>query len=174
MLTKTRFRIIAIIIISAIALSFTIDLEYRNMIDGKLKILIPKNFIHVPKGSYKLHYEGEPAPDDFYCNKDTSESVSFLKSPQYLPDVSSCRQFSSLLQLNPTFKVHFNDTITVNGNKMYLIDMEAMDVGKLRYGKMFFINIKDATYIGEISCNVALKKTWLPVSDRILKSIKVN
>jgi hypothetical protein len=174
MLKNNRFTIIGIIIISAITLSFSIDLEYRNVVNGKLKILIPKGFIHVPKGSYKLHYEGEPAPDDFYCNKDTSESVSFLKSPQYLPDVSACKQFSSLLQLNPTFKVHYNDTITVNGNKMYLIDMEAMDVGKLRYGKMFFININNTTYVGEISCNVALKKAWLPVSDRILKSIKVN
>ena len=154
-------------------LSFSGDLAYRDVAGGKLKMLMPADFINVPKEAYKKHYADEPVPDYFYCNKDTSEYVALMKMPNRMADLSQAKQMGQMALLDSTTKVHFNDTITVNGNKIYLLDMDSKLGRKPESIKTFIINIPDGTVMGMISCNLALKKTWLPVSDQMFRSIKL-
>lgn len=47
---------------SMLILSFSTELEYKNVMNGNLKMLIPADFIKVPKGSYKTHYSVSHRP----------------------------------------------------------------------------------------------------------------
>ena len=159
-----------------VILSFRSDLEYKDILDGKLKMLIPADFIHVPKGSYKLHYIGDRAPDEFYCNKDTSEYLALEQLPKITVNFSHVKEESVRLAWSDTInnKVHFNDTITINGNKIYLLETDGMDSGKFKATKTFIMNTNDGAVLGVISCDIGLKQAWAPISDRMLKSIKLN
>lgn len=71
--------------------------------------------------------------------------------------------------------VHFNDANTVNGNKIYLLELDGMSLGKLNATKTFVIKTCDrGTLLGVISCDIGLKKAWWPVSDSTFRSIKLN
>jgi len=137
-------------------------------------MLIPKDFIHIPREAYKKHYDDEPTPDDYYCNKDTSEDIVFAKLPRQLPDLSMAKQMGQMALLDSTNKVHFNDTTTVNGNKVYLLDLDGMGLGKLKYVKTFIVNTPTSSILCVIECNTDHKKTWKPISDQIFNSIKIK
>jgi hypothetical protein len=137
-----------LIVICPLLFSFIADLEYRDVLDGDLKMLIPGNFIHVPKGAYKLEYPGDKSPDDFYCNKDTSESIGFLKIPVPVGNFDWCRQMMQEAILSNASKTYFNDITTINGNKVYLVTFEGMDAGKLKYGQLFVISVKNTAIMG--------------------------
>jgi hypothetical protein len=174
MLKSTRLRTAAIITLSIFIFSFGSDLAYRDVLAGQLKMLIPTDFIRVPKESYKPHYEDDKIPDDYYCNSDTSVYVGFVKLPWKANDMSQAKQAMQMATLDSANKIHFNDTLTVNGNKLYLLDMDGMDEGKRKFLKMFFINTKESSVMGIITCNIALKKTWSPMMEQMFKSIKIN
>jgi hypothetical protein len=163
----------ALVIICPLLFSFVADLEYRDVLGGDLKILVPKDFIHVPKEAYKLAYDGDRAPDDFYCNQDTSESIGFVKFPKPVTDFSWGKQMAEAI-LHDATKVYYNDTTTINGHKGYLISFEGMDAGKPKYAQFFLISTQSSTILGGISCSIKLKDSWMPVSEKILRSIKVN
>jgi hypothetical protein len=181
MIKNNLVRNSAIFLMAIVTLSFSSDLEYKDVLDGKLKMLIPADFIHVPKGSYKLHYIGDKAPDEFYCNRDTSEYLALEQLPKITVNFSHVKELVQLVWSYPTNnsdttnnKVHFNDTTTINGNKIYLLETDGMDSGKFRATKTFIMNTHDSAVLGVISCDIGLKQAWAPISDRMLKSIKLN
>jgi hypothetical protein len=158
MFKRIKFKILAasLMVLIVSLSSFLIELAYRDVVDGNLKILIPKDFMHVDKQSYKLSYQGDKAPDDFYCNKDTSESIGFLKTKPSANNFDWCKQMVQELILNTETKIYFNDTTSINGNKVYVVAFDGMDKGKLKYMKMFFLNIGGHGILGIISCNLGL------------------
>ncbi|MDP9077585.1 MAG: hypothetical protein M3O71_09205 [Bacteroidota bacterium] len=169
-----KFKIAAILSITIILFSFVAELKYRTVAGGDLKMLIPRDFIHVPKESFKPSYPGDKAPDDFYCNADTSESIGFLKIPKAAGDLEWCRQLVQGVFLASATKIYFSDTAHINGNKTYIAKFDGTDVGKLKYMELVFIGVKDSTIIVGINCDVVLKNKWMPISDQILKSVRLN
>jgi len=163
-------------LMAIVILSFRGDLAYRDVMGGQLKMLIPADFINVPKGGYKQHYAGEPTPDDFYCNKDTSEYVALIKLPIRLDDLGHAKQqIGQMALMDTSNKVYFNDTTTINGNKIYLLDLDGTALGKRSALKTFIVNTRNGgSLMGVISCDIALKKAWWPVTDQMLRSIKLN
>ncbi len=71
-------------------------------------------------------------------------------------------------------KTYYNDTATVNGTKMYVMEYEGIDDHKMKYVKAVIFNIKDTTYMGATACHIGLKSQWQPTSEQILKSLKLN
>jgi len=167
--------LIIVLALAIVSISFVAaDLEYKDVLGGDMKMLIPNNFIHITKEAYKLHYDGDIAPDDYYCNKDTSESIGLLSMPKKTNDFVWCRNMVNMAFLSQASKTYFNDTTTINGNKAYVAVFEGTDVGKLKYMTMFFINVKEKVVMGGITCDIKLEHEWMPTSEKILKSIKLN
>ena len=170
-----KMKIILIILTGVLGLSLTsYELERKDVLNGELSMLIPKDFIHISKENYIPEYDGAPKPDDYYCNADTTIEISFLKTPKHSNDLNWCKGFSKMAFLMLASKTYFNDTLTNNGIKMHLTEFESTFKGKKTYSKVFFINMENYTVIGNISCDIELKKQWIPYATKIFKSIKLN
>ena len=170
-----KFIIIPIVAFSFLLLSFaTHTLEKKDILDGELTLLIPKDFKHTKKEDYIPSYEGDPKPDEYYSNEDRTVEISFLKLSKKSEDFSIFKKFSETAILMGASKTYYNDTISVNSAKVYLTEFESTFNDKKTYSKIFFINLKNVTVMGNISCNVELKDQWLPDINRIFESIELK
>jgi len=79
--------------------------------------------------------------------------------PKHVDDLSQAKQMGQMALIDSANKVHFNDTTTINGNKMYMLEMDGMDRSKYSAAKTFIMNTHDGAVLGVISCDIALKKT---------------
>ncbi|NQY08627.1 MAG: hypothetical protein HRT71_03830 [Flavobacteriales bacterium] len=166
---------ILIIILGILAISFVSEeLVRKDVLDGDMSMLIPKDFIHIKKEEYIPSYSGEPKPDDYYCNNDTTIEISFMSLPKRSDDLNWCKAFSESAFLIRASNTYFNDTLTINSTKVHLTEFESTFKGKETYSKMFFINLKTTTVIGNISCDLKLKEEWMPKAALIFESIKSN
>jgi hypothetical protein len=148
------------------------NLAYRDAENGKVKILVPAGFVHLTKPNIPKK-NGEDPPDDYFFNKDTTEEILFLAFPQYSQDLNSVRPMMNGV-MKTAKKAYFNDTTTVNGIKMYVAEYDLTEKGKTKYVRAFFFNAGKTTLLGGISCNIALKNQWKPISEKIFKSLRVN
>ncbi|HZY38162.1 MAG TPA: hypothetical protein VFE53_16010 [Mucilaginibacter sp.] len=157
----------------ALSLFFITDnLAYRDAENGKVKILVPANFLHLTKQNMPKR-PGEDPPDDYFFSKDTTEEILFLTFPSYAANLNSARPMMDGA-MRMAKKVYFNDTTTVSGIKMYLTEYDLVEKGKTKYVRAFIFNIGNSTLLGGISCNIALKTQWQPIGEKILKSLRIE
>jgi hypothetical protein len=164
---------VAIILLAATALSFAYDLEYKKVENGKISVLVPKGFVYQNKITFKPK-PGSSVPDDYFFNKDTSEEVEFIKYPLYMPNLITFKPLMDRAMKTEAKATYYNDTATINGTKMYVMEYEATDEGKMKYVKVYLFNIKDTTYMAGTGCHIGLKNEWKPTSDKILNSLRLN
>jgi len=167
---KIKFVLIAVFAITS--LSFIIDLEYKDVAGGELKILMPKNFLKISTKSFKPSAPGQPIPEDYYGNKDTSEKIAFVKLQK--GDLKDWEHMLGIMISSSATKIYFSETKSINGNKIYIAKYDASGNKKSFYIDFFLINTKNNTIWGTITCDKKLKEEWFPTSEKILNSIKIN
>jgi len=156
-----------------VALLLADNLEYRSAGGGAIRVLVPKDFLYCSKNNY-VPKPGEVAPDDYFFCSDTSKEIEFYKTPVFAKDLISLKPlFAESLKQEAT-KVYFNDTLTVNGIKMYVAECDKIDGGKMKHIKFFEFNVRDSTYSGGIGCSIKLKDQWMATGEKIFRSIKIN
>lgn len=166
---------IPVIAFSILLLSFTThDLEKKDILDGELTLLIPKDFKQIKKEDYIPSYSGDLKPDAYFSNETRTVEISLLKLPKKAEDISEFKRISEAAFLARASKTYFNDTISVNSTKLHLTEFESIFEGKETYAKIFFVNLKSVTVIGKISCDIDLKEKWFSDISRIFNSIKLN
>ncbi|WP_299256181.1 hypothetical protein [uncultured Aquimarina sp.] len=121
-----KIKYILILIISLISLSLTeLELERKEILNGDLTMLIPKDFIRVSKEDYIPEYAGVPKPDDYFKNKEKSIEISFMRIPKQSENLQWCKTFSQSAFRGNDSKFYFNDTISINNIKMHLTEFDA-------------------------------------------------
>lgn len=137
-------------------------------------MLIPADFINIPQEEYQPAYKGDPKPNDYYCNSDTTIEIGFLKMPKKSEDLKWCKDFVQMAFLMRATKTCFNDSITVNDVNIYVAEFENTFKGKETYNKMFFLNLENETVFANMNCTLEQKDQWSPVTKQILNSISIN
>ena len=155
-------------------LLLTGDLGYRDAENGKVKILVPTDFVHQTKQNYVPKKKGEEAPDDYFFNKDTTEELVFLTFPMHTPDLNTLRPIMGGTMKSGPDKVYFNDTTTVNGIKMYITEYDIMEGAKMKHVKAFIFNVGNDTFEGGLTCNADQKSQWQPIGEKMLKSLRIK
>jgi hypothetical protein len=154
-----------------LTLPFADNLEYRSVDGGKVKIMIPKDFFYLLKTS---SVPGQPTRDEHYFCKDTLEEVEIYKTAVFAQDLITMKPLMTEALKLESKKTYFNDTLTVNGIKMYVAEYDKVDGGRMKHLKYFEFNVKDSTYSGGIGCVISLKDKWAPTAEKIFRSIRLN
>jgi len=171
---NTTFNIKLIAVLFALsALPLADNLQYRPVCGGTVKILVPKDFLYRSKTTY-VPKPGEFVPDDYFFCIDTSKEIEFYKTPVFAKDLISLKPLFAESLKQEAVKVYFNDTLTVNGIKMYVAECDKIDGGKMKHIKFFEFNVRDSTYSGGIGCLIKLRDQWMPTGEKIFRSIKAN
>jgi len=167
-----NFKLAALLGLSMLLL--TGDLVYRDAENGKVKILVPNNFVHQTKQNYVPRKPGEEAPDDYFFNKDTTAELFFITYPMHARDLNTLRPIMGATMKSGPNKVYFNDTTTVNGIKMYITEYDILEGAKMKHIKAFVFNVGNDTFEGGLTCNATQKNQWQPIGEKIIKSLRIN
>jgi len=150
------------------------ELDRRDVLNGKLSMLIPEDFILVTREDYPPAKRAKIRYNSLYTNSDTTVSISFMEIPKRSNNLDWCKPFTQTAFLMRASKTYFNDTISINGNKMHLAEFESTFSGKKTYMKMFYINLESTTVIGNISCHLVHKEQWISSAVKVFQSIRIN
>jgi hypothetical protein len=153
--------------------SFADNMSYRNAEGGKIKFLVPVDFQYYSKAQYVPQYKGDGTPDDYFFSKGRSEEIAVIQLSASAGNLTDLRPMMTGVAQMGT-KTYFNDTTTVNGIKMYVLEVDGKDGEILKHIKYFALNADGATYLCSLACLINLTGQWKPTAEKIIRSVKIN
>jgi hypothetical protein len=155
------------------------DLTYQHVVHNQLNVLIPKNLTKSSPKKRKAISSSSPSlpdPTDFYCNADSSQKIIFAELGQ-AGAIKDVGHIMDIMVMGQASKIYSHGIESVNGNEVYIAKYDIDDIGKDRkslYADLFVINSKRHVISIMIYCDEKIKTKWLPISEKILRSIKLN
>ncbi|MFN8251219.1 MAG: hypothetical protein U0V75_04995 [Ferruginibacter sp.] len=168
-------------LISTILLSWTcqfIELELKTLFDGKVEILLPKNFGLMPEDMLKAKYPSNNRPTLVYTNEGGSVNLAFNHTSSRASQ-QVIEQYRNVLA--STFKSSYpnavweaNEVRTINNRKVGVIIVTTQAVDTKIYNQLFFTDVDGRLLIGTFNCTVEEKAAWKESAGKILHSFVVK
>ncbi|MFT3945389.1 MAG: hypothetical protein QM763_00330 [Agriterribacter sp.] len=167
-----------LIALSLLTCANFIELEKRSLLDNKVEILMPKDFTAMSQENVLKKYPGANRPKLVLTDESTTVNLAFsvLENPADSSTIEAYRD-----AIKKSYKARFptatwvSDGVTrINGKNVGYIKViiEATDQKIFNY--LFMTDSGGKLLLGTFNCLEKDMKSWLPVSEEIINSLKVK
>lgn len=154
----------------------TFGLEEKEIIDGRLTMLLPSHFKEMDPDLKAVKYPGPESPDWVYSNESGDVSITFTLEngeikPEEVPEVRDILA-KELKRLYPSSAVEDKKTIGDKENNISLFSMDIPLIDGACYHLMFLREVKEGLLIGSFDCSIDEKKQWQQIMLQILETLR--
>ena len=155
-----------------------IELEKRTILDGKVELLLPKDFKPMTSEMLDFKYKGANRPKLVYTNEDATVNIAF----SMLPNDANANQIEDFKDaIKSSFQKSFPDAAcmddgikTINGKKVGYLKLITNAIDQKVYNSLFLTDCEGRLLIGTFNCTEKLMADWLDTSESIIESIKMK
>ena len=153
-------------------------LSSRNVLDGKLELLLPKEFDLMSKELLEVKYPDVNRPTVVYSNGDgtvsiainhTANAISYKELPQVLPAFE--QQFNSIF---PDIKWHKKELTKINKQDFIILQFETPAADMEIYNSMAITSLDGRMLMVSFNCPADALSQWKSRAAEIVGSIKVK
>lgn len=155
-----------------------LEIEERELLDGQISMLMPKEFKIMEEELAEIKYPGEDKPDYIYTNEDTTVNLTFSIEEGEI-DNEEIEEVKNILEkqmerLHPASKIEDSETIKVEEKNISHFSFDVPLIDGEVYNFMFFMELRGQLLMGTFNSNVYNKKEWKPLVKQMLKTIVEN
>lgn len=153
------------------------DLVTKKVLNNKLSILLPKDFVLMQNEMLELKYPiAERRPTEVYTDESGAINIALNLTQnqvtiEELPEMEKALRHQFTNTSNITF--NFSEIRTINGHKYIVIDFYSQAVDTKIYNLMFVTSINNRILIGTFNCTIEHFVQWKPVGLKIINSLKI-
>jgi hypothetical protein len=155
-----------------------IELEKRSLLDNKIEIRVPKEFVEMPKEMVAIKYPGQNKPKLILTNEATTTNLAFsLTSSEANPGL--IKTYKDLFV--QTYKTSFpsatwlSEGITeINGKQVGYLKLITEAADQKIFNYVFFTDLEGKLLIGTFNCVEKDMKVWQPVGEEMVESLRVK
>ncbi len=153
----------------------TLGLEEKEIIDGRLTMLLPANFGEMDPDLKAVKYPGPESPEWVYSNESGDVSITFTLEngeikPEEVPEVRDVLA-KELKRLYPSSAIEDKKTIGDKENSISLFSMDIPLIDGACYHLMFLREVREGLLIGSFDCSIDEKKQWQQIMLQILETL---
>lgn len=175
MASITKSLIVTIVILF---IGTTKDLEKRTILDGKVEILIPKEFQLMSADMLDLKYKGANRPKVVFTDEDATVNIAFSLLP-YDANPTQIEGFKDAIK--NSYKNAFPDATweadgikIINGKNVGYIKLLTNSLDQKVYNSLFITDCEGKLLIGTFNCTENLLAEWKDTSEIIIESVKIK
>ncbi len=168
-------------LLCSILLSWKLDpveLEKKNILEGKVEILVPKHFGIMPEEMLLLKYPSANRPTLVYSDEDGTVNIAF----NLTASKASQQQLESYKKVFiSTFKSSFpnaewegNGIKEINGRKVGYLEVVTQAIDTKIYNLLFFTDLDGRLLICTFNCTVENRAEWDEPGKRIFNSLTIK
>lgn len=153
-----------------------VELESRLIEEGKLELLMPKDWKPMSDELIRIKYPRSRPPKVVYSDKTGGISLAFnhtesKASPEQLELYFKVLK-QSLEQAFPEAQWEASGFREINGKKIgyFKVTSEAIDTPIFNY--LFFTDVDGRLFIGTFNCVEKKAAEWKPIAEQIVSSVK--
>jgi hypothetical protein len=154
-------------------------LEKRTLLNGKIEMLIPKEFKVMESDVLKIKYTGNMKPELVLTNENATTTIA-LTFIAARADSSLIQPYTENIMQTykkgyPTATWHKNGVRSINGKKVgyIILSHDAQDKTKV-FDYLFLTDVDGKLLVGSFNCEEKERTKWESVGEQIVTSLKVN
>jgi hypothetical protein len=154
-----------------------IEFEERPFFNGKVTMMIPKDFTDMELDKAKIKYPMENRAEIILTDYTTSINILFthMDTPLNGETVANIRNklFLMMQRVNPGIKMQSNGDELVNGNDVAYVEFTNPAVDGKVYNLMFYVELNQKPLMVVFNCLTKSAKYWKNSALEMMRSIKV-
>lgn len=154
-----------------------IKLEKRQLLGGKIEILVPTDFKKMDQETLNLKYPSAQRPTLVYTNEKASVNAAFnlTENPanQDLMESYQANFVTTFEQLYANAEWLDKGVQEVDGRKVGMLELVTPAVDTEIYNLIFFTNLNDKLLICSFNCTKEKQADWQKVAKEIMQSLSI-
>ncbi len=154
-----------------------LELEEKEVMDGKLKMCLPKNFELMPEELVSIKYPDEDGPEYIYSDESSTVNITFSLEEGEVDasEVEEIRDITikEIKRLYPANPIEDKALLQTEVGPIGTFSFQVPLVDDESYNLMFFMALSEGLLVGGFNCNGYDKKEWQPVVMQLLTTIKI-
>ena len=152
-------------------------LEEKEVMDGKLKMCLPKNFELMPEELVSIKYPDEDGPEYIYSDESSTVNITFSLEEGEVDssEVEEIRDITikEIKRLYPDSPIEDKALLQTEVGTISTFSFQVPLVDDEIYNLMFFMALSEGLLVGGFNCSGYDKKEWQPVVMQLLTTIKI-
>lgn len=174
---KSNMKILILLLFPIISLSQT-KLDSISILDGKVKLLAPKELSPMPDDMWTTKYGQRPKPTMVLSDNDGEVNlIADMRQQRASEDQIGPFKDFQLQQLKskrPDLELIIDGVKSVNGKKVGYFKFLTQAVDQKVFNYYFFIVVDDKVLLFTFNCTEKLRKKWESTADKIVESLQVR
>jgi hypothetical protein len=154
----------------------TIQLETRNLLDGKIQMLIPTYFGPMSEELIRVKYPMERRPTIVLSNElgTVNIAVNHTTSVMSLKDLDEThRTFERMFRnLYPSATWYRSERTTLNGQECFILELLTPAIDTEIHNIIIVSSLESRMLIIATNLTKELVDKWLPITQKMIESIK--
>ena len=167
--------LLSVLLLSATC--YTIDLETKTLLNGKINLKIPKSFEIMSEEMLKFKYPSANRPTLVYTNESGEINVALnltqSKAAQNIISIYKDKFVENFKNTYPSAAID-KDIKIINGRKVGYLELITPAIDTEIYNLMFFTDVDGKLLICSFNCTKKNIPEWTSVAKEIMNSLKVN
>ncbi len=155
-----------------------IDLEKRSLIDGKIEILVPKEFTEMDMKEVLIKYPGKNRPKLILTDESGTVNLGFshADSPADSTMIKDYKDvmINSYKQRAPGTVFVGEGVTSIHGKKVGYFKMITQAIDQQIFNHIFLTDCEGKLLVGTFNCLQKDKAVWEPVAEQIVQSLRVK
>ena len=152
--------------------------ERRNVLEGRLSVLMPEAFVIMPLELAEKKYPAIQRPDEIYTNNETTVNfcVSLKNDKATNEDIPRAKEIikQAVMRMNAGSQVINSETIDVSGINISYFDFCSAALDADIYNMMFFLSIDNRIVVGSFNCPWVNMDVWKPVIEQMFETMETS
>lgn len=174
---KALFGILAALLSCTTMFAQENKLEKRTLLENKIEILVPKDFREMSQEHINLKYPTQNRPKYILTNEATTTNLAFNimenRADSSMIDLYRGVFKAAFLKKFPDAKQVSDGAQQINGKKVGFLQLITTGKDQPIYNYIFFTDMEGKLLLGTFNCVEKDMPQWLPVSEEIVRSLKI-
>jgi len=154
-----------------------LDFEERTLVEGKITMMVPKEFTEMDMAIAKIKYPSEERPETILTDGNGATNIMFSYMEDTMVNEESEEVRDQLLaimrRVNPGIKPLSTGMEVISDKNVAYVEFSNPAIDGKLYNLMFFLELNGRTLMGSFNCFSKAMKYWKKPALEMMQSIQV-
>ncbi|BFH17785.1 hypothetical protein WJ0W_001792 [Paenibacillus melissococcoides] len=156
----------------------TIPFTEERLLNGKIRVLLPKTFHQMSPQAAAMKYPSERRPELIYTNDNASINIAFNHTEHNVMEAEieefTVSMIHILRRMQPILQWYEDGVKDIHGKRVGYCEFLAPSLNVNVYNLMFFAELEQTALLCTFNCSEEEMKHWQPIARGLMDSLVIG
>lgn len=154
-----------------------VEFEERQLVEGKIAMMVPKGFKDLDLESAKIKYPSEQRPQTILTDSSSATNILFSYMDEQIDneEAEAVRDgiLNVMVHVNPGIRPQSTGMEVISGKNLAYVEFSNPTIDSKLYNLMYFLELDGKTLMGSFNCLAKSTKYWKRPAFEMMRSLRI-